>query len=173
MLRRYAGLLEARPLLTKVVTSGVLLGSGDLCTQALVDRRVNWRRTGKFALLGALVVAPSLHVWYGFLARRFASSVAKRVALDQFVFAPAFLTGFIFLNSFLDYGDAGKAAGEVAKEIRPTLGANWLVWIPYQMLNFAFVPVPFQVLANNAMSLFWNSYLSYSLHRREEGGEVI
>lgn len=88
--------------------------------------------------------------------------------MDQLVFTPVFLTGFIFINSFLDDGNATEAWHKVEMNFFSTLQSNWMVWVPYQFFNFKYVPVQFQVLANNACALFWNCYLSYKLHLQHD-----
>lgn len=50
-----------------------------------------------------VLVGPTLHYWYGYLARNFAENsmlnVLKRLALDQLVFTPGFIT--VFMSSVL------------------------------------------------------------------------
>lgn len=43
--------------------------------------------------------------------------------------------------------------------------ANWKLWIPFQFLNFRFVPQQFQVLAANFIALIWNVFLSFIAHK--------
>jgi hypothetical protein len=49
--------------------------------------------------LGTVLVGTTLHHWYGFLARRFPDAsihgALKRLAFDQFFFAPAFIATFM------------------------------------------------------------------------------
>jgi hypothetical protein len=121
----YSNKLDTHPLLTKGVSSGIIAGSGDfLCQLLFIDRRnvvkdehgeskgksastssllANWdaARTGRFALLGAFLVAPVIHYWYNALSMRLlpgaatVSNVMKRVALDQFIFSPLFLQAWL------------------------------------------------------------------------------
>lgn len=78
---------------------------------ARIAPEIDWGRSARFTLVGATFLAPVLHTWFGFLARRFpgtaASSVVKRVALDQLVFAPVFLASFLSVIMLLD-GNAAK-----------------------------------------------------------------
>ena len=46
----------------------------------------------------------------------------------------------------------------------PITKANWIVWVPAQLVNFRFVPGSMQVLFSNIMGLFWNAYLSHASH---------
>lgn len=110
---------------TKALTSAAIVGSGDMACQTLFEGRSLQRggaarpegdaptvdcgtgaagdafdhvRLGNMTLLGAVLVAPVLHVWYGFLGRKIPGTavgpVVGRVFLDQALFAPAFIAVF-------------------------------------------------------------------------------
>lgn len=86
-----------------------------------VASEIDWGRTLRFTLVGAAVLAPSLHVWYGFLIRTLPgtapATVVKRVALDQLLFAPVFLAGFLSTVMLLD-GKAAKVRTQDARRVR-------------------------------------------------------
>lgn len=150
LLRWYASKLDSHPLRTKIITSGLIAGTGDLLCQCIgpgttedkkVDNIININdgnmiynhqleqqqqqlqqhsvssssptsqyditRTAKFAFLGATLVAPATHVWYGYLMTKIPGvslvSVGKRLALDQGLFAPVFLTTFVSCLTVLDH----------------------------------------------------------------------
>lgn len=91
-------------------------GAGDDTTLASVVRGdVDWARCGRFTLVGAFFLAPSLHYWYGFLARILPNNtlrdVASRVVLDQVLFAPIFLGAFLSTIMLVD-GKAAKVTRE-------------------------------------------------------------
>jgi protein Mpv17 len=48
------------------------------------------------------------------------------------------------------------------REYMGIMKANWLVWIPAQLLNFKVVRLKYQVLFTNVVELFWNAYLSFA-----------
>jgi hypothetical protein len=136
-------------------------------------------RTGRFVLLGSVLVAPVIHWWYGFLARSLPStsavSIAKRVALDQIAFTPIYLpvwlTALWTLEGIDTATDVNASGDETAPEtimqrltrVTPSLLiANWAYWIPVQAVNFKFIAVPYQVLFSNMAALLWTAYLSFS-----------
>ena len=179
MLRIYSNLLLTRPLLTKVVTSSLVLATGDTGTQFLVEgcrlQELDSKRILKFAGLGGLMVAPSLHFWYAALAKRFPSKqqVFLRVLADQLLFTPVFLFSFLFVNRTIDFGISSYRSStvKVLEDLPQTLVLNWLLWFPFQSFNFYFVPLHFQVLANNACAVFWNGYLSWQIHQKPHKSE--
>ncbi|GKZ01542.1 hypothetical protein MPSEU_001104800 [Mayamaea pseudoterrestris] len=139
-------------------------------------------RTGRFVFLGSVFVGPVIHYWYGFLATQFPStalkSVAQRVAVDQFLFAPVYLPVWLTALWTLE-GDNGNNVnnalhGKDPRDVNSKLGdrllavtpnlllANWLYWIPAQFCNFTYMPLPYQVLFSNVAALLWTAYLSFS-----------
>jgi hypothetical protein len=188
----YSNKLDTHPLLTKGISSGLIAGSGDFLCQLFVDRRnvgkdenngvvtskgeresssllAGWdpARTGRFAILGAFLVAPGIHYWYNALSMRLVpgavtvSNVMKRVALDQFAFTPFFLQVWLSALWTLEGETPIDTIPSRMMEATPTiLVANWILWIPAQIINFRTVPVKYQVLYSNVVALFWNIYLS-------------
>jgi len=170
LLTWYSTKLDTHPLLTKGITSGLVSASGDIICQGLTGTDWDMMRASRFALLGAALVAPVVHVWYGFLARRVPgvsfAQVSKRVIADQLGIAPVFLN--VWLASMWTLEDVyGVATDTRAFSLRimeaapSMLVANWMLWIPASAFNFRFVPVKYQVLTSNIVALLWNVYLSY------------
>ena len=203
LLAWYSNKLDTHPLLTKGITSGLIAAVGDIMCQSLVqvddkDRKekgqetgaatasgvsADWEwdpaRTGRFLVLGAFLVAPCIHQWYGFLSRTLPGTsvgvVVRRVALDQLVFTPAFLPVWMSSLWALEELQTGRGGGDtdgkittkksipsrIMQELPTILVANWGLWTPANLINFRFVPLKYQVLYNNSVALFWNVYLSY------------
>lgn len=49
-----------------------------------------------------------------------------------------------------------------------TVQTNWILWVPYQFVNFRYVKKDYQVLASNAMGMVWNCYLSYKINNSKK-----
>ena len=170
----YLGLLESNPLATKCFTSGILNAAGDLFAQFMfenaAEKGTDWRRAGVFTFLGAVLVGPALHLWYGSLSKIVAATGATgtaaagvSLALDQLAFAPCFLAVFI-ASLFTIEGNADAVVPKLKQDWGTTVVNNWKVWVPFQFLNFRFVPVNLQVGAANVIALAWNTYMSYVSH---------
>ncbi|KAG2385977.1 hypothetical protein C9374_003126 [Naegleria lovaniensis] len=85
--RWYLNMLETRPILTKSVSSSILVGLGDVLTQTLehdhhkhpssssntttstTSFTLDYVRTLKMASFGIVLIGPTLHLWYKFLDR--------------------------------------------------------------------------------------------------------
>ncbi|CAI7859997.1 unnamed protein product [Closterium sp. NIES-53] len=167
---RYLHLLDRHPLAVKAGTSMLLNLLGDLFCQLVVEggHGVDARRAATISLLGLLLVGPTLHVWYSLLFRMVTvqgtPGTLIRLALDQLLFSPLFIA--TFFSSLLTLEGRPAAIPDVLKqEWAKAVVANWKVWIPFQFLNFRFVPLHLQVAASNVIALLWNVYLSFASHR--------
>lgn len=140
-IRWYNQHLEERPLLTKSLTSVVLVGAGDVVCQKLVERNETFDpgRWARAAFLGGVWVGPALHLWYNQLARLVPGSgigvAVKRLILDQSLFAPTAIPIYLFLIMALE-GRAAEAPAKLRRDYLDTMFANWKLWIPAQFLNF-------------------------------------
>jgi len=145
-------------------------------------------RTFQVAMTGGLLSGPLSHVWYNLLNRvGTAETVQSRVrrlpaslALDALVFSPIAVAGYLLFRTFLAMQDckdscdiaslskspAVQPYDNVMTRLQPlwwsTLQASWSFWPVANVINFTLVPLPYRVLYNNALSLFWNGYLSHS-----------
>ena len=68
----YLKLLDTNPLLTKGVTSFLIVGGVDILTQTILEDGkdgFDFKRLGIMSLLGGALVGPALHFWYNALFR--------------------------------------------------------------------------------------------------------
>lgn len=186
----YVRSLETRPLVVKSITCGALSFVADVVCQwcfpprvvatALKERaeegkeqgkdsfRPDWYRLVKFTTLGFFYVSPTLHVWYGLLARAFPgahlTATMQRLVLDQLLFAPTFIAGFFSLALLLE-GRPEMILDKLRSDWLPTFSANLTLWVPSMFFNFRHVPPQFQVLFSNCVGFFWNIYLSWATYK--------
>ncbi|KAK1319782.1 hypothetical protein QJS10_CPB04g00545 [Acorus calamus] len=169
----YLTALDKHPVLTKSVTSSFLNCIGDLICQILIDRvpTLDVKRTFVFSLLGFVLVGPTLHFWYFYLSQvvtlNGASGAFVRLLLDQFIFSPIFIGAFLSSLVTLE-GKPSQVLPKLQQDWWSSVLANWQLWIPFQFLNFRFVPQQFQVLAANFVALAWNVILSFKAHKALE-----
>ncbi|KAK9289714.1 hypothetical protein L1049_007873 [Liquidambar formosana] len=170
LLSWYLALLEKYPVLTKAVTSAFLTFIGDLTCQLVIDQvpSLDLKRIFLFTLLGLVLVGPTLHFWYLYLSKLVtlpgAAGAFLRLLLDQFVFSPIFI-GVFFSTLVTLEGRPSQVVPKLQQEWFSAVLANWQLWIPFQFLNFRFVPQQFQVLAANVVALVWNVILSFKAHK--------
>ncbi|EXJ96359.1 hypothetical protein A1O1_01485 [Capronia coronata CBS 617.96] len=110
-----------------------------------------------------VVFGPAATKWYGILQKYINvgsknATIAARVAADQIVFAPCNLALFLTTMSVMEGGDPKE---KLRKTWLPGLEANWVLWPAVQAVNFKMVPLQYQVLVVNMVSLGWNCFLSW------------
>ncbi|KAF2460812.1 TRAPP trafficking subunit Trs65-domain-containing protein [Lineolata rhizophorae] len=126
----------------------------------------DFERLTRFMAYG-FIMAPLQHKWFGFLSRTFPVTkeagtipALKRVAFDQFLFAPI---GLAFFFTFMTVAEGGgkRAVTRKFQDVYvPALKANYMVWPAVQILNFRVIPLQFQIPFVSTVGIFWTAYLS-------------
>ena len=185
----YESHLEAAPVRTKAVTGMILWGLGDIVAQLVPhfvfdekskDSGTNgentspakpfvydYARTGRAALFGFAIHAPLSHVHYNFLEwmtvragfQGLSVPVFKTI-MEQFVY-------WSWFSNSLYHGAMGALQGwtweqcydRIADVLWDTQKAQWVFWIPVQLINFNFVPVRHQLNVVLSVSVVWTALL--------------
>ncbi|KAJ1936009.1 hypothetical protein FBU59_005196 [Linderina macrospora] len=120
-----------------------------------------------------LTFAPVSYRWHALLNKRFplesagsakakAIVVAKRMVIDQSLFAPFATGAFVVCMGFLE-GLTPTELVERAKVQYPRiLVAGYMLWPAAQLINFSVIPLAYRVPFGSTVSLFWNTYLGWS-----------
>jgi len=172
VLALYGHCLESMPVLTKSISAALLIGFGDFVSQKLEHKKsFDWARLFRVMTFAAFIGAPALHFWYSFLDTSFpeytASHVLVKTTLDQCVFTPLSILVFF---AVLGLGE-GLSLEEISKDLKvnflPTLRTSFIVWPLASFINFCFVHAKFRIIFVGAVSLLWNSYLSFVKHTQD------
>ena len=152
----YDRLNTTRPVLTKSLTSSLMLGASDIVCQKLVPSShdasggLDVQRAARMASWGLLVNGPIGHLWYLGLERMVriqgALAIAAKVAIDQLVWTPPLTALFFTYEGCLQGETLDEAKGCAAEKLWPTLKANWVVRRPRQsrasVMSIIAVPIP-------------------------------
>lgn len=188
--KAYLGLLETRPIPTKMATAALLSAFGDVLAQTLDSSVVKFslRRLLVLVTVNIVYFAPVLHVWYNVFDKIVARLKLKQgswhatftyLALDQLVNTPLTLFGFFAIFTLISavseacvgvpmpgLGALGVAVSDKVKlEYANALLANWKVWVGPQLLNFSVVPPLLRVAFANVVAIAWNAILSIIANR--------
>jgi len=174
MFNRYSNALIQKPFKTKMLTAGVLSVGGDFVCQKYIEKReigknYDYRRTMNLFLIGSLVSAPLIHLWYVKGAPAICRHVTQNaklypyisLAADQTLIATSTLALFLFLSEYMQNFNAQAAVYNVRRKFWSAITTNWKVWPPIILINFLFVPLHFRVLFTNLIGFFWGIYLTY------------
>ena len=142
---------------------------------------IDLRRTAFFTAFGGAWAGPVNVAWFGLLERRFpAATGGKRAVLRKLALQHGLLNPLIYVPAFLGYWgftmghnapsgqhwragayELGAARAKITDEWWGTIKKVWAVWIPVTAVMFAAVPLLHQPLYIAAVSLGWNSNLSF------------
>jgi protein Mpv17 len=116
----------------------------------------DFERLTRFMAYGFLM-APVQFKWFQFLSRAFpltktasTGPAMKRVALDQFIFAPMGLSAFFLFMTIAEGGGRRAIAHKFRDAYLPALKANFILWPMVQILNFRVIPVQFQLVSRTS-----------------------
>jgi len=165
----YNSWTEAKPLLTHVTTAGTLYFTGDVLCQKL-EKKEEWdyMRTARMTVIGIGLMGVAGGKWYAIMDKKLPGTdvrtIVKKVALDQFVFAPAFYLSFYFGMSLLEGHSIQHTYEHVKKKFLPTYAVDLIFWPVAQAVNFRSVSPPNRVLYISSLCIFWNAFLSHFQH---------
>ncbi|XP_055377410.1 mpv17-like protein isoform X2 [Condylostylus longicornis] len=176
--RLYTGLVERHPYITQALQVSLLMGTGDIIAQRYVEKtqisEINKTRTLQFCAVGLFGVGPCLRAWYGILDRVFLKEVVywklaiKKVCVDQLIFAPMFIGLFTITISIIQGLNNNEIRKRFENEYIDIVLTNYKVWPAAQLVNFAFIPLNYQVLFVQFIAILWNTYLSTKLKHQEK-----
>lgn len=132
----------------------------------------NVQRTLHVGVTGLCWAGPISHGWYKLLEsmvrmRHPLLGWSVRMLLDAVLFSPVAIAGYFGTRTVLELfpSNVSKLYDTLALTFQhkfvKALQASWSFWPLANAFNFALVPVPFRVLYNNALSVFWNTYLTH------------
>lgn len=202
MVEWYESHLNSNPVRTKMITGGFLWGLGDIVAQAVppiffpsedeeshqssysgtpgVLSNYDFQRTGRAIAFGSIIHAPCAHIHYNFLE---SLTVKAGISGLQIPVFKAFMEQFVYWSWFsnsLYHGAMGAMQGQTTSQIYDRIAdvlwetqkAQWVFWIPIQLLNFRFVPVRHQLNVVLLTSVVWTALLSAWYPPSEEEEKV-
>lgn len=175
--RSYLETLDAKPVITKSITTGIIMGVGDVLSQAIESGgRTNIARMISFVISGIVFVGPFTHYMYEFLwnmgvwlENKFGTPKRGRtltqVVVDQTLGVAAFFPAYFYVYEIIEAFTLfrlpvlANATTKIKKEMISVLLMQYKIWPLANYVNFAFVPLNLQVLFGNIVALFWNIFL--------------
>lgn len=133
------------PLITKMITGGVIGGTGDALVQLIESKEkklIDLRRLYIFTMVSIVYFAPFIHFWFGFLEsiqfpchRSNLYKASVMMLIDQVIGAVVLKSGFFYSFALVDQmtppfattkrSFVQEANALVKTKLWPTLKANW------------------------------------------------
>lgn len=175
--------LQHRPVTTKAVTGSILWGLGDVVAQVVPnmmhddqqqeeiekkDFQYDYPRTARAMFFGFGIHAPLSHMHYNFLEWMTVKGGFTGLGIPVFKTIMEQFVYWSWFSNSLYHGAMGAMQGKslqqiydrIADVLWDTQKAQWVFWIPVQLLNFNFVPVRHQLNVVLMTSVVWTALLS-------------
>ena len=194
----YLDQLQANPLATKSLTTGLISTVGDTiaqwwCTTVMAAAAASGGtysvRRGLAVFVDGLLSGPLMHMGYATMERLVptttnnstapTSSLASNTAamvhvlLDTVLLDSFFVGTTMFLTGLLEGVPLGRLASQVRADYGATIRASWMTSIllcPLQFACFRYLPLRLRVLAVNCIDVVWDAVLSFYTHRSRRMG---
>lgn len=120
-----------------------------------------------------LTTGVTTHYWYLALermlgSRRTASVLLRKIALDQILFSPVNLFVYFGTLGFCERSTWTTIWGELLeKGLKDIYLAEWVIWPPVQLINFALLPLRYRILFDNVVSLGFDIYSPYVKYEKK------
>ncbi|KAI1724375.1 mpv17 / PMP22 family domain-containing protein [Ditylenchus destructor] len=180
MLATFLRILNKRPLLTQMVSAGVIGAAGDAITQLGIENvslsHYDLMRTTRFFLLPTFYIAPVLGKWFRTLEKwsvpgrwLFGSRKTlplKKLAVDQIFFAPIFSASIIYNLRLMEGYSIKESWEKLVIDYWDIYKRSIQYWPCMQLINFYVIPLQFRVIFTQVAALIWNVFLSHKTQTR-------
>ncbi|KAJ5599373.1 hypothetical protein N7450_000440 [Penicillium hetheringtonii] len=120
----------------------------------------DFERLTRFMAYGFFLWPPCSSSAFPLTKKNPTAPVFKRVAFDQFIFAPFGLACFFTYMTIAEGGGKRALTQKFRDVYLPTLKANFVLWPAVQILNFRVIPIQFQIPFVSCIGIAWTAYLS-------------
>ena len=161
--RSYDRALQTQPLITKCLSSGVIVGASDACNQAIGPAPYDAPRTARLTAFAILIHAPFLHAYHPIAERLWARydirHTVVKVGLDQAFSAPVFLSIFLSFTALAEGLGASGARARVEQQLPLLWRDSLFCWGPAHLVTFN-LPIPVRVLWQDVVRLYFGTIMS-------------
>lgn len=171
--RWYTHQAKSHPLATAILTSGIKTSAADIFAQKVVEGRdgFDYKRHALFCCFGFGYLGCVQYWLYNIKFVQWCAPITARVGhkgvapvkvfLDQAIHHPfVYFPVFYSMKAGVERKPMSYAIEKYKSEIWESCKALWAVWVPSQLVNFAFVPRHFRVPWVAGTSFVWTIILS-------------
>lgn len=160
---RYSAALQSDPLKTKTATSFILSGISAIISKYYQSGGVITQDIFLTALrMAALSCPPYSHFWYPVLETVSKNPVIKTI-VDQLFWKPLIIAYSFVLMNLLKGKSVKEIAGIMRESYASTVKNAWKIWPAAQLLNQLVVPLHMRTVSMDAVSFFWDMYMTVAL----------
>jgi protein Mpv17 len=168
-------------IITNLLISSTFSGLGDIIEQMFEmisdkeedccggeNNEWNKKRTLKLATTG-ITVGLVCHVWYINLDKHFYASnfktIVQKILLSQLIFSPISIVVFFVTLGILNSSPNSVVVKNIKEKGKQIYIAEWAVWPLAFLINFYLVPLKYRILYDSVISLGFDVFNSYIVHK--------
>lgn len=161
------------PVTTGVITTGVKTSAADIFAQKFVEKKedFDWTRHSIFCLFGFGYLGGFQFWLYNRKFVQWCGPITELVGhkgvapvktlMDQCIHHPfVYFPVFYSMKAMVEGGSLSEAFHKYRTELFDNMTALWTIWIPAQLVNFAFVPRHLRIPYVAGVSFLWTVVLS-------------
>ena len=181
----YSAMAAQAPFTTGFVTTGIKTTAADAFAQLMVEKKekMDWRRNAMFTAFGFCYLGGFQYwlynvkftQWCGPITSRFGhkASAPVKTFIDQAIHHPfVYFPVFYGIKASVSGKPMSYAVDKYKSEIWTSVKTLWSVWVPLQLINFAFVPRHLRVPYVAGVSFGWTMILSVMQGKFDKAAEV-
>jgi protein Mpv17 len=130
----------------------------------IVGGPVDYLRLLRLSVFGFIYHGPSGHYFYNWLDKQIegtdAKHVAMKVAFDQLVWCPIFMTVFFTYMGLVEGDGLSAIAAKIRKDLLEACQGSWKLWPFVHAVNFRFIKTKHRLLFLNSVQIVFNMFLS-------------
>ncbi|CAN7937652.1 unnamed protein product [Ixodes hexagonus] len=168
----YSKLLRAHPAKTQILTTGLIMMTGDIVSQKLIERNetIDAKRAARFFSLGILYRGPVWYVWFRLLDKNIVRgsgpmAAFKKVLVDQIFFRPVSLLCLLGLLAALHRRPWTDVKESFWTDYVSVLKTGYMFWPLAQLVNYGCLPRHLRLVYFSSVGVVWNTYLSWRVNR--------
>ena len=122
------------------------------------------KRFVTLSIFGFIYHGPSGHYFYNWLdgkiAGKEAKDVALKVAIDQLLWCPCFMTVFFAYLGLVNGDGVATIADKIKNDLLAACQGSWKVWPLVHAVNFKFISSKHRLVFINSVQIAFNMFLS-------------
>lgn len=171
--RAYNNAAVKRPFVTGIITTTLKTSAADLFAQKVIEGReeVDWRRHSVFCVFGFAYLGGFQYYLYNNLFQKLCAPLTRtfghigsspiKTFIDQCIHHPLlYFPTFYLMKGFVEDRPPLESMKLYQKDMWENLKALWTIWVPAQLVNFAFVPLHLRIPYVAGVSFAWTVIIS-------------
>lgn len=161
--------IQLHPWRMASIVTGVAYAAADWTAQTAEGAGIfqfDRARLAQCVFIGAALLAPMAHAYYGWQDTLIHASVAlwisvpAKIVVDQVLYAPFYNMLFFIFTGVLRRDTPREIFGDLMPKLWRTTLSSWKVWPFVHLITYTVIPTRYKLMWVDTMEVLWITYLS-------------